>query len=71
MADITFREMLVEVRREIGARRSIYDRRILTGEMTKATAEYNIAVMQAIYDHLEPFAEDEQAEEDVTEPRMF
>ena len=73
--NIDFRTMLREVQREIGMRRSVYGRRVMTGEMKQEVADYNIAIMQAIAEHLIPLAEAEQAQVDkivdYKEPKLF
>lgn len=58
---ITLRRMLEAAEREVSLRRRVYPNRIETGRMTPRKAAEEIAVMQAIADHLRPLAEAEEA----------
>lgn len=50
MAGFTAREKLKEVEREIGMRRRVYPGQIARGNLSDATAERQIAILQAIAD---------------------
>ena len=70
-----YRMMLSEAKREVAMRQHVYEKRVTTGEMSVNDARRKIALMQAIVDHLQPFADAEQAgvdaDRDRHEPRLW
>jgi hypothetical protein len=49
---ITFDDMIACVRRELALRKRVYPKWVAEERMSEAKAEHEIAVMQAIHDHL-------------------
>jgi hypothetical protein len=49
---ITFDDMITCVRRELALRKRVYPKWVVEERMSQAKAQHEIAVMQAIHDHL-------------------
>ncbi len=62
---VRLRDQIAAVQREIGMRRTVYPRRVQSGQMKQAAADREIAAMEAVLDTLrevEAGAADEPAE---------
>jgi hypothetical protein len=55
----TMHDMLTEIERELAQRRRVYPRLIAAGKMSQATADRQIAIMEAIRDDYRRKAEEE------------
>ena len=49
MAEISLEDQIKSVGREIGLRRAVYPRFILSKKLTKEQAEHELACMEAVY----------------------
>ncbi len=65
MAEFSARELAACAQREVGFRVGVYGRRVEAGKMSKATADREIAMMQAIASKLKEEAEDAAAKGDL------
>lgn len=66
MADYTAREKLRAIRRELAMRNKVYPKWVSAGRMKQSTADYELAVLQAIHNDYQMLADKEAAPD---EPR--
>lgn len=59
---ITTEVKLREIKRELGQRRHVYARLVAAGKLSQATADWQIAVLEAVQRDYEALIEAEQAE---------
>ncbi len=52
VASITLEEMIACIKREIGFRKTVYEKRVRHGYMTQEEADREIVIMQAVLEQL-------------------